>query len=140
VSAPGQPAGNTPTTNTPTELAEAATADLLDVLPDLSAWRLDRDRWSRIERILGDLDAALAADDVKGLLDATTELERASPALIHLIGATKAVPPPEPLRDQASRLVNSLRAGDPRPPLSFGYGVPARRAVAGGEDGGPQPR
>jgi hypothetical protein len=137
VTAPGHP---TPSTSTASELAEAATADLLDVLPDLAAWRLDRDRWDRIERILGELDTALSTADPRALLRATTELERASPALINLIGATKAVSAPEPVCDQASRLVASLRATHPRPALGNSFGVPARATVAGGAGGGPQPR
>jgi CATRA-Associated Small Protein len=137
MTAPGQPV---PSRSTASDLAQAATADLLDVLPDLAAWRLDRDRWDRIERILGDLDTALTTADPGALLRATTELERASPALIHLIGATKAVPAPEPLRDRASRLAASLRTTHPRPTPGSGFGVPARPTVAGGEGGGPQPR
>lgn len=137
VTGPGQPADNPPPASVASELAAAAKADLLDVLPDLSAWRLDQDRWSRIEQILNDLNAAMARADAGALHRATTDLERASPMLIHLIGATQAVPAPEPLREQASRLVESLRAADPRPFPSSG--APPRPAVAGGEGGGPRP-
>jgi hypothetical protein len=153
VTGPQPPAHNPPFASPASDLAAAAKADLLGVLPDLSAWRLDRDRWTRIERILSELTAALARADDGALHRATTELERASPMLVHLIGATKAVPAPEPLRNQASRLIDSLRDAYPRskgsgavaagpPTVTDGHpGNPARRAVAGrGEGGAPDPR
>jgi hypothetical protein len=98
----------------------AAAADLLDILHDVAAWRLDRHRWQRVEQVISDVTAALAASDLSALRKATAELELAGPARVHRIAATAVVAAPPPIREGANRVIHSLHttgvtAGPPGP-------------------------
>lgn len=94
------------------EVDPEATADLLDVLGDLSVWRLAPTRWERVGRVLDEITAALAAMDLGMLRAATAELELTSPVRVHRIGAMELLPTPERIRDRANHLVHVLRTGE----------------------------
>lgn len=104
-----------------------AVQDLLDVLDDVSAWRLAPARWERVDHILETIASAVAARDVNALIDATTELELASPVRVHRIGASEIIPVPPTTRDRTDRLVHILRTGEAPPATERGRSVPEAR-------------
>jgi hypothetical protein len=94
-----------------TERAKArrqAEAEALEILHDLRDWRLTPSRWDLVGQIIASMTAAAAEGDVAALQRATTDLELVSPVRIIKIGETPQGPPPDPVREQANRLIHSL--------------------------------
>jgi hypothetical protein len=85
--------------------------DALDVLSDLSEWRLSEARWEEVERVVATMQAALAAGDSAMLGEATADLELLSPIRITRVGATPTVPAPERVRERRNQLEQTLVIG-----------------------------
>jgi hypothetical protein len=94
------------------ELDAELRADLLDVLDDVTQWRLASQRWQQVYDLLGAITDALASGDIDALRVATGELELAGPVRITRIGATPADPPPDDVQERVNHLKHSLRSLD----------------------------
>ena len=91
-------------------LDDAAVEDALELLGDLSAWRLPSPRWERADALIASLAQAFAAGDAGLFRDLTTELLRAGPVRITPIGTGPTVPLPDAVRERADRLAHLLRS------------------------------
>ena len=90
-------------------------ADALDVLQDLSQWRMTEPRWATVRSALHAMRAAYDAGDVEALRSAVYDLELAGPVRANSIGGAEIGGPPEPVYDVSNGLVHDL-SGTPPPP------------------------
>ncbi|MYV97757.1 CATRA system-associated protein [Streptomyces sp. SID3343] len=85
----------------------------VEVLREALIWRLDTDRWTRVEQLLQSVDAALKAGDACGFRHAVHSLEAAGPERVAgLEAANAAMPAPAPaaVRVRIDRLVHTLES------------------------------
>ena len=91
----------------------AVKADALEIALDAFLWRFGAARWDVVERILADMDAAIAANERQALANATAELELMAPLRIIMVGTQPTTPPPPEVRDRLNRLVYALGGTPP---------------------------
>lgn len=100
---------------TPRDLPEVAfdrrtevVADALDVLGDLTSWRLASARWTQVQESLALLGAALDRDDMDAARAAVATLELMGPVKFTRIGSIPVLPAPAPIRERVHYMVHLL--------------------------------
>jgi hypothetical protein len=92
----------------PQSLDDELRQDALDVLQDVTRWRLTGSRWESVADIVESLSAAREAGDWAALRAAVYDLELAGPVRATRIGADAVVPAPDPVREEINELVHAL--------------------------------
>jgi hypothetical protein len=87
------------------DTAKSVRSDALGVLSDVLMWQLAASRWQAIEEVLVAMDAALQANDLEALADATIQLELAGPLRVTRIGGTPFSTPPDAVRGRVVQLM-----------------------------------
>jgi hypothetical protein len=87
-------------------------AEALDILRDVGEWQFVPERWDEVAKLLGSMADGLAHGDVAAVRAATIDLELISPLRVRTIrigtGDAREIPPPDPVRDRANRLIHTL--------------------------------
>ncbi|GAA2687428.1 MULTISPECIES: CATRA system-associated protein [Actinosynnema] len=85
-----------------------AVAEAQELLDDLLDWELTRDKWGQVSARLGELDAAVRADDSTAVVAATAALELLSPLMGPGMGKEPTTPPPDEVREKQVEIVDKL--------------------------------
>lgn len=82
---------------------------LLEILGLVLRWERSVSQWDAIERALGEMTIALAADDIKSLTEVAMDVERYGPLRLRTrIGDKPQVRAPAKVRERANRLIHDL--------------------------------
>lgn len=81
-----------------------------DVLSDVLEWQMPSARWVRVAEYIGNLERAVAANDLAALDDAVLELELAAPLRITRVGggSPDKVTAAKDIRERVNRLQHTL--------------------------------
>jgi hypothetical protein len=90
-----------------TRLNDHDRADALGSLRHALGWRMTRQRWDGVRRIVDAMSAALAGGDVEGFRSAAAEMLLAGPKRITRIGDTPTEPP-DKIRERVNELIHVL--------------------------------
>jgi hypothetical protein len=82
-------------------------ADALVSLRLALGWRMTRQRWDGVQRIIDAMSAALVGGDVEGFRSATAGMLLAGPKRITRIGDTPTEPP-DKIRERVNELIHVL--------------------------------
>ncbi|MEV7231030.1 CATRA system-associated protein [Polymorphospora sp. NPDC051019] len=102
-----------------------AVRDARDILADLIEWHLPDQRWSTVEELLTDTEAAIAARDLTALAHAVAALELAGPDRIQRVSAPPDRSVPQTVRERVGRTVDAMTAA--YPPAGPAPAKPSRR-------------
>lgn len=92
---------------------EEVRADALDVLQDVSAWRLTEARWAAVGPAVHELAAAVRDGRADTAGAAVSDLELLGPVRAKRLGDPPTVPAPEPVREEINELVDTLNGRVP---------------------------
>jgi TIR domain len=106
---PVRPVGAVRTAETEADAATSVLSEALDVLSDVLTWQLATLRWHVIKQVLDAMDAALQANNLEALAEATIQLELSGPLRTTRIGGTSISAPTDVIRAQVVHLIHSLR-------------------------------